>query len=159
MNNFIEKFHHENNDKFIEKIKDTNTKVNLLAEKVAGYRSLEKEPEKVAEKVAKLRNISPMEIVKKAADHIPQIVKIAADPTHQIAEKVAEKVDEPSLKSPMDKEFREQKGNTRLAGWQVYLGEESKCSAKNIDPNIDTSTKVLMDIINEKDKLLIEKEK
>ena len=66
--------------------------------------------------------------------------------------------------------------DTRLAGWQVYLkekvnntkvtqlsvagpGEESKCSAKNIDPNIDTSTKVLMDIINEKDKLLIEKEK
>merc|ERR1711984_11419 len=38
-------------------------------------------------------------------------------------------------------------------------GEESKCSAKNIDPNIDTSTKVLMDIINENDKLLIEKEK
>ena len=57
-------------------------------------------------------------------------------------------------------------------------GKENKCSAKNIDPNIDTNiekeiynkdllvqvkesteSKVLMDMINEKDKIIIEKEK
>ena len=63
-------------DKVNEKIKAT--KVNILAEKVD--RSLEIEPEQIAEESSKITNISPIEMSKKAADHIPP------DPTHQISE-------------------------------------------------------------------------
>ena len=57
LKNFIDKYHHENKDKFNEKIKATNTKVNFLAEKVD--RSLEIEPKNIAEKVLNLQIFPP----------------------------------------------------------------------------------------------------
>ena len=90
-----------------------------------------------------------MEIVKKAADHIPQIVKIAADPTHQIAEKVAEKVEYISILDPGIYKFNvtndiHGKNNTVAKNaTQLSLAEPGK-ESKNIDPNIDTNKDLLV---------------